>query len=409
MKIGGVTPAKVLGIALAGIKKILGITVTSSGGGSGSSGGATLTDNFDAYSTGNLGGQGNWVAILNNLSIIDDSGDKAIQPNTASDTLVGRSETFDNVQSSQITLQSIVNGSWGGVSVRTQGSGATAAAYYYYAGDGDRYLEKRTPTYANIAGAYSATNNVGDTLKIEINGSGEIRCYHNGVLDTALNGTGIFIDTDIASGGTPGLYGYGIAGSMDEWIATGAPGVLVNIDFGAAKTESGWNVISQPTVGVVTSNLLDSNGGSTNIGLAITDGFNTSLNTGGTTSPDAALDIPSAVASDSLFGNGVLYSGQTEPTAAFKLTNLNQSIGYTIKIFASRDGVADNRECKYTISSAGADVVLNLNASNNTANIVTATNVVPNASGEILISMEPGSNNNNASLFYYIGAVKLSY
>jgi hypothetical protein len=169
MKIGGVTPAKILGIALSGIKKILGITVTE--GGSGSSGGATLTDNFDAYSTGNLGGQGNWVAVLNNLNVVDVSGNKMISPNTGADTLIGRSETFDSVQSSQVTLKSIVNGNWTGVGVRIQGSGATAAGYYYYAGDGDRYLEKRTPTYANIAGAYSVSNSVGDTLKIEINSS----------------------------------------------------------------------------------------------------------------------------------------------------------------------------------------------------------------------------------------------
>jgi hypothetical protein len=39
---------------------------------------AVYTDNFDAYTVGNLGGQGNWVDSLNHVTVVAESGNKTV-------------------------------------------------------------------------------------------------------------------------------------------------------------------------------------------------------------------------------------------------------------------------------------------------------------------------------------------
>jgi hypothetical protein len=179
--------------------------------------GLSLSDNFNTYTVGSLSGQGNWTNVQGNMTVVDVSGNKEVNASTTVDTLIKRTETFTNDHSSQVTIKAISGSSWTGVTVRTKLIGGIPYGYYYYAGNGDRYLEVLSPSYSNIASSYGNTNNPGDILKMEIVGT-TLKCYYNGVLDTSLNGTGIFTTTHITTGGTPGIYGYNSGTLVDDWI-----------------------------------------------------------------------------------------------------------------------------------------------------------------------------------------------
>ncbi|SDG98048.1 T9SS type A sorting domain-containing protein [Winogradskyella thalassocola] len=182
------------------------------------------------------------------------------------------------------------------------------------------------------------------------------------------------------------------------------------IDFGinTQETVGNWNNISilnaADAVGL-TTNLIDSNGASTGVSLTIDDAFDT-VNTAGNTSPDPSLPFPDTAARDSFFGETSTFSGSLEPTGGFILTGLDPSKYYAFSIFASRNGVSDNREAQYTVVGSTTEIVT-LNSSNNTTETADVLNIQSNSSGEITLTAEPGPNNTNGSGFYYLGAIEM--
>ncbi|MFD0835297.1 T9SS type A sorting domain-containing protein [Mariniflexile aquimaris] len=188
---------------------------------------------------------------------------------------------------------------------------------------------------------------------------------------------------------------------------------LTFIDFGSTATgytsDGNWNNIATANAGStagLTANLIDSNGVSTGVTLTINDEFDT-VNTAGTSSPDTSLPFPSTATRDSFFGETVTFNGKLEATGGFILTGLDTASYYSFSVFAARSGVSDNREALYTITGSSTKTG-SLNASNNTANTAEILNVLPNASGEITFTAQPGTNNNNSSGFYYLGAIQMT-
>lgn len=191
-------------------------------------------------------------------------------------------------------------------------------------------------------------------------------------------------------------------------------GVL--IDFGSSSTtERGpapddplfyWNNVTE-TVGCSDTGrlpgLVTTKNNPSGLGLVMVRRFN-GANLNGTTAP---APLPADATRDSLYGNTESFNGLTGVYPAFRLTGLMPVRGYDITLYASRTGVSDNRETAYTIAGAATNVVL-LNAANNITNLVTASAVRPNASGELLVSLAPGARNNNANHFTYLGAMKVS-
>jgi len=181
------------------------------------------------------------------------------------------------------------------------------------------------------------------------------------------------------------------------------------IDFGQDfPTAGNWNnVLDSNTINSIT-NLIDNTGASTGETLTLTDPFDNLQNDSGTTNPDANLPFPSSATQDNFFGENVDFNGYNEPTGGFTLSGLEVGKYYSFKIFASRMSAGDNRETLYTITGDGATQTATLNAADNTANVAAISNVQPNASGEITIQVEKGSNNTNSYGFYYIGAIEMT-
>ena len=126
-------------------------------------------------------------------------------------------------------------------------------------------------------------------------------------------------------------------------------------------------------------------------------------NSSGTAAPvaPAANDFPTSMQTqDNIYGQNAGSVG------TITLTGLNASRVYTFTIFASRDGVSDNRETLYTatgLNSANAA----LNPSGNAANVCVISNIQPDATGKIVFSAQAGPNNVHSSKFFYLACFKM--
>lgn len=177
------------------------------------------------------------------------------------------------------------------------------------------------------------------------------------------------------------------------------------VDFGGTNTSPApWNNITDPVAGRI-GDLPNSSGFQTGYSLTVVDPFN-NINTAGTINPDPAIDFPATATGDSFFGNTPDFGGQSQPTGGVEMGNLNPDKAYTFEIFASRIAT-DNREAQYIVEGLTTDTVY-LNASSNTDSVASVT-IFPAADGRILITASAGPNNNNASSFYYLGALKMIY
>lgn len=192
------------------------------------------------------------------------------------------------------------------------------------------------------------------------------------------------------------------------------PRILV--DFGAAGTptemgpddpDNAWNnvttAVGQTDDGSLT-NLVRTDGSATSINIQMVSRFN-GANENGIQSPGL---YPTDAKRDSLFGNTELFSGLENVTPIFKLTGLNPATAYSLQFFASRMGVGDNRETRYTVTGSSEQFV-DLNIANNETEIATVTNALPNAQGEITIALSPGPNNDNGNHFVYLGVLQMDW
>jgi len=195
-------------------------------------------------------------------------------------------------------------------------------------------------------------------------------------------------------------------------LAASANATTILIDFGAnantTPTTGGqsWNNLTATmaaSAGIKIPDLIATTGTGTGIGLSIVNRFNGN-NDIGTTS--ASAPYPSSATGDSLFGNTEAFGSGEVIFPEFKLTGLVIGQTYNFTFFASRTGVSDNRETKYTISGSTSGNVT-LNASNNISNTVIYS-ATPNGSGEIVIKMGPGTNNNNANHFTYLNVLEIN-
>ncbi len=183
------------------------------------------------------------------------------------------------------------------------------------------------------------------------------------------------------------------------------------IDFGSNAagfpTPGNWNNVHDHQAAKLT--LINDNGDDTGIELEITDPFYGGFNTNGpaTVSGNASI-FPGTACSDNFFGHGLVWgTTPANPTAAFTLKGLDPSKYYSFAIFASRMGVSDNREAKYSIADKNGTKVAHLDGSNNASNVANIANVQADATGTVTFSLEAGANNNNGSKFFYLGAMRI--
>jgi hypothetical protein len=87
--------------------------------------------------------------------------------------------------------------------------------------------------------------------------------------------------------------------------------------------------------------------------------------------------------------------------------HLNKTLTYDFTFFSSRAYATDNRETMFTLIGTEKKTTT-LNASNNTNETTTITNIVPDVNGCITLIVQAGPNNNNPYKFYYLNALKIS-
>ncbi|MFO7368968.1 MAG: SGNH/GDSL hydrolase family protein [Bacteroidales bacterium] len=178
----------------------------------------------------------------------------------------------------------------------------------------------------------------------------------------------------------------------------------IHIDLGSVISPGNWNNLTNAVTSSV-GNLVNSRGQSTGISISITDAL-TGINTQGAPDPDPSTGFDTEATSDSFFGSVGEHSGIYEPTGALTLSGLKRSTLYSFTFFASRMGAADNREAQYTVIGTNKDSAY-LNASENTTQVVTISNIQSAENGTITIKVAPGPNNDNEKKYYYIGAVRI--
>lgn len=180
----------------------------------------------------------------------------------------------------------------------------------------------------------------------------------------------------------------------------------ININLGTAAAPTGWNGLTGFTVGSSVS-LKNNTNNYTGISATVTERFN-GQNTDGATTTNTELQMPSEVSRSSYFGNSkAAFSGLTIVQSAIKLSGLDKNQKYNFGYFGSRMNVSDNRETKF-ITKGANEVVVRLNTSNNSSNVVWANAVQPNTAGEITITVTSGEGNTNGTGFYYLSAIRIT-
>lgn len=204
-------------------------------------------------------------------------------------------------------------------------------------------------------------------------------------------------------------------GAMDvTWSIPFTPRVLVDFGssanstvYGVGGVEEYWNNLTAE-IGALNDGVLNGlvtiDGTATPFGIQMVSRF-TGANENGTQDP-----APFAINAtrDSLYGNTELWSGAENIFPAFKLTGLEAGKAYDLTFYASRSGVGDNRETRYTINGA-AEAVVDYNPANNIDQTATVIGVVADVAGEIAIGITPGPNNDNGYHFTYLGALQVDW
>lgn len=187
----------------------------------------------------------------------------------------------------------------------------------------------------------------------------------------------------------------------------------VLIGFGSINLQNypEWNAFSgdnQADAGNKIESLKDADRNQTGIPIEITKGFNGRNANGKRNVSIFGIDIPDDIAANSYYGNSrEEWGGKIVEESRLRISKLDRNLAYDLCFYASRDGVGDNRETKYTCEGANK-VTVTLNSSNNGSQTVCAEQVQPNSNGEIHITITVGDNNNNGTGFYYLTLMKIS-
>lgn len=181
----------------------------------------------------------------------------------------------------------------------------------------------------------------------------------------------------------------------------------INLSF-FGSTYEGWNTLTGFNINDGITNLKDQEGNLTDISVKITERFG-GTNTAGSDNTTTSLNLPKEISTKNFFCNTATFGGGIFPKATFIISNLYPDVEYDFAIFASRINATDNRETYYKFSGLeSGDTTLYLNPSNNTSNIVEAFKIRPNSNGEITVEVGKGPNNNNATGFSHITALRIT-
>jgi len=174
----------------------------------------------------------------------------------------------------------------------------------------------------------------------------------------------------------------------------------VAIDVGGGRpTPAPWNNLVWPARSLAA--LKDDTGLATPFALTVTEPF---LNSNVLGVDAASGVIPASALVDFQFG-GANFQGQSATRAAIKLSGLDPTATYTLSMGASRTGVTDNRETRYTAVGAGAPVVRLLQIVENRGVLAVADGLRPAADGTLMLYVDQGPANTTINGFFYLGVL----
>lgn len=160
-------------------------------------------------------------------------------------------------------------------------------------------------------------------------------------------------------------------------------------------------------------NVIDTTGAATGVSLTITSatGWNSNgPNRNGPLVPTAPASdyFDGETTRDAMFGHTVTFNGLApRPLVEYTIAGLDPALTYDFTFYASRGAVTDNREAQYDVVGDNAGVAL-LDAGNNVGNIAQVLGISPTAAGVVIMTIQPGPNNNNSSGFYYLGGLDIN-
>jgi len=181
-------------------------------------------------------------------------------------------------------------------------------------------------------------------------------------------------------------------------------------DQGATRITTGgppyWNNVTNPFYqGTISApvfyNLVDTN--NVDMGDMIISNWYAGSNQNGPSTN--TFDYPSTAVIDNLFNARTSWGGGG--TGYIYFTSLEAGKTYTFTNFASRTGATGNREAAYQYTGSSSQTIY-LNAVNNYANRVGTSGIQPDANGQILLTVSPGPNNDNADKFTYVGVIDIA-
>lgn len=217
------------------------------------------------------------------------------------------------------------------------------------------------------------------------------------LVGTAAANTTTFMNTGLLSGTQ---YYYRVrasnAGGFSGYSASASAKTGVRrflLDFGAPTiltTATGWNNITAPATGSIT-NLLDAAGTASAVTFTIVKDPSNGYAANNTNGPSqTVLDYPASAASDSHFG--------WQTGGSYRISGLENTRTYSIRIFSSRMFVSDSRKGQFTINGQQ----LTLEGMGNTSQTIQFVNIAP-TSGAINISFAPAT----GASFAYINVMDI--
>ncbi len=253
-------------------------------------------------------------------------------------------------------------------------------------------------TDQNVNVNVSATDEVGDVITLQVTGLPSFATFvDNG------DGTGVI---NIQPGNTIGTFSGITIFASDNSGATSnrqfsiavtdknITSYYVNFNGASIPAASPWNSFNRepyPAGAAVLNNLNDEAGAASSINVTMVDAWAASNTLGATTGNNTGV-YPDNVMQ-------TFYYTDVATARRISISGLStaSNVKYNLIFFASRGGVADNRNTTY--SYGGQSVTLN--AASNTRNTVQLSGVVPNASGVIEFTAQKDA----GSAFAYINAL----
>jgi len=188
------------------------------------------TDNFNSYSSGDLGGKGNWVDALKYMWAIGD-GTAGIGDTLNNAAYFNNANfTSDQRAKAKITHPETSYNVSIGVAVRVTANNYYVLYGHAYSGGHIQLGVVVSGTFYSIAEVTGSGLSANDILELRIKGT-TLTCYLNGSVITSMGAAdapasgnnGIYTDSRISSG-YPGIAGYGVAGgasTLDDFEGAG--------------------------------------------------------------------------------------------------------------------------------------------------------------------------------------------